>query len=243
MLVVPTHSLGSPANTVLYRQLRREADSIDQLTNTTIGITGGGAQLVDYNKATSGRFPFAALAIILVTFIILVFMLRSLLLPAIAVVLNIGTVAVAYGVLTILVNLPAGFPLGGHGSLDVTSITGVFTIAFGLSIDYAVFLLMRMRESYDQNGDHAAAVMVGLEKTARVITGAAAIMAAVFIAFATAPIATLGELGVGLTVAVLIDATIIRIILLPALMLILGDRVWWLPPSLARILPRLEWHT
>jgi RND superfamily putative drug exporter len=116
----------------------------------------------------------------------------------------------------------------------------IFGVVFGLSIDYAVFLLVRMKEHYDRDGDSAAAVEFGLEKTARVITGAAAIMMAVFIAFAGAPIATVSQLGVGLTVAVLLDATVVRIVLLPALMLLIGDKVWWLPRSLERVLPRLN---
>jgi len=97
-----------------------------------------------------------------------------------------------------------------------------------------------MKESYDSDGDHAGAISHGLEKTARVITGAAAIMMAVFIAYAAAPIATVSQLGVGLTIAVLLDATVVRIVLLPALMLLLGDRVWWLPKWMDRILPRLN---
>ena len=108
----------------------------------------------------------------------------------------------------------------------------IFGVVFGLSIDYAVFLLVRMKERYDRDGDHPAAVEFGLEKTARVITGAAAIMMAVFIAFAGAPIATVSQLGIGLTVAVLLDATVVRIVLLPALMLLIGERVWWLPRPL-----------
>jgi RND superfamily putative drug exporter len=97
-----------------------------------------------------------------------------------------------------------------------------------------------MREHYDREGDHRAAIMFGLEKTARVITGAAAIMMAVFVVFAGASIATVSQLGVGLTVAVLLDATVVRIVMLPALMLLLGDRVWWLPKWLDRSLPRLN---
>jgi RND superfamily putative drug exporter len=116
----------------------------------------------------------------------------------------------------------------------------IFGVIFGLSIDYAVFLLMRMRESYDQDGDHKKAISFGLEKTARVITGAALIMMAVFVVFAGAPIATVSQLGIGLTVAVLLDATVVRIVLLPALMLLLGDRVWWLPKWMDRVLPRLN---
>ena len=97
-----------------------------------------------------------------------------------------------------------------------------------------------MRERYDVDGDNRAAIEFGLEKTAGVITGAAAIMAAVFISFATAPIATVSQMGVGLTVAILLDATVVRIVLLPALMLLLGDRVWHVPPGLDRILPRRD---
>jgi RND superfamily putative drug exporter len=116
----------------------------------------------------------------------------------------------------------------------------IFGIVFGLSIDYAVFLLVRMREHYDEFGDNAAAIEFGLEKTARVITGAAVIMMAVFIAFAGAPIATVSQIGIGLTVAVILDATVVRIVLLPALMLLIGDRVWWLPRPLERVMPRLN---
>src|ERR1700742_1069754 len=116
----------------------------------------------------------------------------------------------------------------------------IFAVVFGLSIDYAVFLLSRMREHYDREGDNAAAIRFGLEKTARVITGAAAIMMAVFIAFAGAPVATVSQLGVGLTVAVLLDATVVRIVLLPALMLLLGDRVWWFPKVLQRSVPKIS---
>jgi RND superfamily putative drug exporter len=94
-----------------------------------------------------------------------------------------------------------------------------------------------MRERYDVDGDHRAAIAFGIERTAGVITGAAAIMAAVFVAFALAPIATVSQMGVGLTVAILLDATVVRIVLLPALMLLIGERVWKVPPVLDRILP------
>jgi RND superfamily putative drug exporter len=131
-------------------------------------------------------------------------------------------------------------PLGGHTYVDAVGATAIFGVVFGLSIDYAVFLLARMRERYDSDGGHADAIEFGLARTARVITGAAAIMMAVFIAFAGASIATVSQLGVGLTVAVLLDATVVRIVLLPALMLLLGERVWWFPRTLDRMLPRLN---
>ena len=189
---------------------------------------------------TRDRIPYVVAAITLVTFLVLVLVLRALPLAAIAVGLNLATVGVAFGVLTLLFNVPAGWPLGGHTYVDAVGATMIFGVVFGLSIDYAVFLLVRMREHYDRDGDNAAAIEFGLEKTARVITGAAAIMMAVFIAFAGAPIATVSQLGIGLTVAVLLDATVVRIVLLPALMLLIGDRVWWLPRSLDRVLPRLN---
>ena len=174
-------------------------------------------------------FPIVVAAITLATFLVLVLVLRALPLAAIAVGLNLATVGVAFGILTLLGYVPEGWPLGGREYVDAVGATMIFGVVFGLSIDYAVFLLVRMREHYDANGDNAAAIEFGLEKTARVITGAAAIMMAVFIAFAGAPIATVSQLGVGLTIAVLLDATVVRIVLLPALMLLVGDRVWWLP--------------
>jgi putative drug exporter of the RND superfamily len=141
-------------------------------------------------------------------------------------------------VMSIVSNIPAGYPLGGHPYIDTVGAAAIFGVTFGLSIDYAVFLLARMREDYERHGNNTAAIRFGLEKTASVITGAAAIMAAVFISFAAAPIATVSQMGVGLTVAILLDATVVRIVLLPALMLLLGDRVWRTPRWLARSLPR-----
>jgi RND superfamily putative drug exporter len=170
----------------------------------------------------------------------LVIVLRALLLAAIATALNLITVGVAFGVLTALSHLPDTAPLGGHHYVEAVGATMIFGLVFGLSIDYAVFLLSRMREHYDEHGDNAEAIHFGLTKTAGVITGAALIMMAVFIAFAATPIATVSQLGVGLTVAVLLDATVVRIVLLPALMLLVGDRVWWLPKPLARAIPKFN---
>ncbi len=189
---------------------------------------------------TRERIPFIIAAITVATFLILVLILRAIPLAAIAVGLNLATVGVAFGVLTLLFNLPDNYPLGGHTYVDAVGATMIFGIVFGLSIDYAVFLLVRMRERYEEDGDNAAAIEFGLEKTARVITGAAVIMMAVFIAFAGAPIANVSQLGTGLTVAVFLDATVVRIVFLPALMLLIGDKVWWYPRFLDRITPRLN---
>jgi RND superfamily putative drug exporter len=156
--------------------------------------------------------------------------------------LNLVTVAAAFGVLTLLFEVPAGWPLGGHDYVDAIGAAGIFGIIFGLSIDYAVFLLSRVRESRDAGASNEEAISFGLARTARVITGAAAIMVAVFAVFAAAPIATVSQLGTGLTVAVVLDATVVRIVLLPALMLLVGERVWWLPRRLERMLPKVGLH-
>jgi putative drug exporter of the RND superfamily len=240
MLVVSDYSLNTPGSVRLNKELNRDARELSEDADLTTGVAGGAAQLNDYSHVTRARIPWIIFAITVATFLVLVIVLRALPLAAIAVILNLLTVAVAFGVLTILFHVPEDWPLGGHNYVDAVGATMIFGLVFGLSIDYAVFLLSRMRERYDENGNSAGAVTFGLERTAGVITGAAAIMMAVFIAFAGAPIATVSQLGVGLTVAVLLDATVVRIVLLPALMLLLGDRVWWLPKPLARAIPKLS---
>jgi RND superfamily putative drug exporter len=181
-------------------------------------------------------------AIVVITLLMLIAILRAPLLAALTVALNLFSVGAAIGVVSLICKLPAGYPLGGHPYIDTVGAAAIFGVTFGLSIDYAVFLLVRMRERHEAGGDNAAAIDYGLEKTAGVITGAAAIMAAVFLSFAISPVATVSQMGVGLTVAILLDATVVRIVLLPALMLLLGERVWHVPPLLDRMLPRLNVH-
>jgi RND superfamily putative drug exporter len=240
MLVVSDYSFNTPGSIRLNKKLDGAAAELADEADLTTGVAGGAAQLNDYSHVTRARFPWIVFAITLATFLMLTVVLRALLLAAVAVVLNLMTVGVAFGVLTLLFHVPENWPLGGHNYVDAVGATLIFGLVFGLSIDYAVFLLSRMREHYDSHGDHAAAVNFGLERTAGVITGAAAIMMAVFIAFAGAPIATVSQLGVGLTIAVILDATVVRIVLLPALMLLLGDRIWWLPKPLARAIPKFS---
>jgi RND superfamily putative drug exporter len=240
ILVISRFTFNSPGSIALNERLEVEAAALGREAGLRTGVAGGAAQLNDYSDVTRARVPLVVAAITIATFLVLLVVLRALPLAAIAVGLNLATVAVAFGILTLLFNLPEDWPLGGRSYVDAVGATAIFGVVFGLSIDYAVFLLVRMRERYDRDGDNAAAIEFGLERTARVITGAAAIMMAVFVAFAGAPIATVSQLGVGLTVAVLLDATVVRIVLLPALMLLLGDRVWWLPRPLSRVLPRLD---
>jgi RND superfamily putative drug exporter len=240
MLVFSRYDLNSPGSIALNRTLAGDAAAIGRATDSTAAVAGGPATLNTYSRVARDRIPYGVGAICLATFLVLVLILRALPLAALAVGLNLATVGVAFGVLTLLTYLPAGWPLGGHAYIDAIGATLIFGVVFGLSIDYAVFLLVRMREHREAGGGHAESISFGLEKTARVITGAAAIMMAVFVAFGGSSIATVSQLGVGLTVAVLLDATIVRIVLLPALMLLLGERVWWLPKPLARVLPQLE---
>jgi RND superfamily putative drug exporter len=240
MLVISRFGFNSPGSIALNKRLEDDAAGLAKEADVETGVAGGPATLNTYSHVTREKIPYVVVAITLATFLVLVLVLRALPLAAIAVGLNLATVAVAFGILTLLTNVPDGWPLGGRTYVDAVSAVMIFGVVFGLSIDYAVFLLVRMREHYDREGDNAAAIEFGLEKTARVITGAAAIMMAVFIAFAGAPIATVSQLGIGLTVAVLLDATVVRIVLLPALMLLIGKRVWWLPRPLERVLPKLN---
>jgi len=242
ILVISEFDLDTASSEALYRRLIHLGAAFATRTGLQTGVAGGAAQLADYNRVVRTHVPLVILAMTLVTFLALVALLRAVLLAALAVLLNLMTVGVAFGVLVLLFHVPAGWPLGGHDYVDAIGAAAIFGIVFGLSIDYAVFLLARMREDYEANGDHRRAITFGLERTARVITGAAAIMIAVFVCFAAAPIATVSQLGIGLAVAVLLDATVVRIVLLPALMLLIGERVWWLPAPLARILPRIELH-
>jgi RND superfamily putative drug exporter len=240
MTVISKYSFNTPGSIALNKRLSEEARQVSEEAGLATGVAGGVAQVNEFSRITRDRIPSIIAVISLVTFLVLIVVLRSIPLAAIAVLLNLSTVAVAFGVLTLLFNVPAGWPLGGNSYVDAVTAVMIFGIVFGLSIDYAVFLLSRMREHYNLHGDNAAAIEFGLDKTARVITGAAAIMMAVFIAFGTASIAGLSQLGIGLTIAVILDATVVRIVLLPALMLLIGDRVWWLPRSLDRVLPKFD---
>jgi RND superfamily putative drug exporter len=238
MLVVSTHPFNSEGSRRVQERLDTAADALAAAGGLRTGVAGGAATLNTYGEATEARLPLVIGAFVLFTLLALIVILRAPLLALLTVCLNLASVAAAIGVMTLVCQVPDGYPLGGHPYVDTVGAGAIFGVTFGLSIDYAVFLIARMRERYEIDGDNRAAIAFGLERTAGVITGAAAIMAAVFLSFAAAPIATVSQMGVGLTVAILLDATVVRIVLLPALMLLLGDRVWRVPPVLDRILPR-----
>ncbi|MFL5873282.1 MAG: MMPL family transporter [Solirubrobacterales bacterium] len=238
MLIVSDYPFNSEGSRRVGARLEDDAARLAAASGLQTGVTGGAAVLNTYGEATEARLPLVIGAFVLFTLLALIVILRAPLLALLTVGLNLASVAAAIGVMALVCEIPAGYPLGGHPYIDTVGAGAIFGVTFGLSIDYAVFLIARMRERYEVDGDNRAAIAFGLEKTAGVITGAAAIMAAVFVSFAAAPIATVSQMGVGLTVAILLDATVVRIVLLPALMLLLGDRVWRVPRVLDRILPR-----
>jgi putative drug exporter of the RND superfamily len=168
---------------------------------------------------------------------------RSLLVPLKAVVMNLLSIGAAYGIVVAVFQWGWGASLigvGREGPIEAWAPMMLFAIVFGLSMDYEVFLLSRMKEEYDRTGENATAVADGLAATARVITAAALIMVCVFSAFVLGDDRSLKLFGLGLAVAVLVDATIVRMVLVPATMELLGDRNWWIPKWLDRVLPRLH---
>lgn len=222
----------------LRQGLERDVERLGRDSGGEASLGGPAAILQDFGNETSSRLPLLVIALSIVTYLVLMPIFRSLLLPLLAVVLNLGTVAAAFGVLVLVFQGDAS--AGELPYLDSIVVLAIFSVVFGLSIDYEVFLIARMREGYALTGTTDGAIAYGLENTARVVTGAAMIMTGVFVAFAMADIATTKQLGVGLTVAVLLDATLVRLVLLPAAIRLVGDRTWWLPGWLDRLLPTVD---
>ncbi len=205
-----------------------------------IGVGGDGASLIDFDHAVYGDFPLMLAVIGVATFLLLVRAFRSVLLAAKAVVFNLISLAAAYGVLTWVWQ-------DGHGSRALWGIpaTGaitmwvplmVFAFLFGLSMDYEVFILSRIREAYDTTGDARHAVVEGLGRTGRLVTSAAAILMLGFLSMSTGPQTDLKVLATGLGAGILIDAVVVRCLLVPALVALFGRANWWLPAGLARVL-------
>ena len=239
MLIVPTAGPSAPSTIALSHRLQDQLPALAKASGTEVAIGEGAQSLTDYTDATIARIPWLVISLSLVAVAMLILVVRSLLLPLVAVALNLLTIAAAFGALKLFFGLGL---LAGPRYIDAISAAGVLTIMFVLSIDYEVFLLTRMREAWLASGDHTYAIEYGLRNTAGVIAGAATIMSSVFLAFATADIASLQQFGAGLTVAVVLDATVIRLVLLPAIMRALGPRAWWIPSlagsAAARIRPR-----
>ena len=241
MIAYPATGEQNPATNALVNRVRS-----DVLPAATAGtgirayLTGPNAGAVDFANMTSSRLPWLIGVVVALSMVLLTAVFRSVVIAVKAAVMNLLSISAAYGVLVLVTQHGVlrqlfGFP----ETMPVTTWVPIFlfVILFGLSMDYEVFLLSRIREAFDRTGDNATAVAQGLASTARVISAAAAIMVVVFLSFVLGADVSVKQIGLGLAVAVLIDASIVRLVLVPAVMELLGKANWWLPRPLARILP------
>ncbi|MET8135687.1 MULTISPECIES: MMPL family transporter [unclassified Streptomyces] len=206
-------------------------------------VTGTTAAQVDFRNIVASRLPLIILVVVALAFIIILIVFRGLLVAVKAAVLNVLSIAASYGVVVAVFQWGWGGPaLGVSGKVPIESYVPMmmFAIIFGLSMDYEIFLLSRVHEFWLRTGDAKASVAHALEITARVITCAALIMVSVFAAFIVSDNIVVKMLGLGLSVSVLIDATVVRLLLVPAVMTLLGARAWWTPRWLDRILPHID---
>ncbi len=239
--VAPSHPIDSAAAETLVRHIRgtllppiRASGGLD------VAVGGASAKIVDLSNETEAKVPIVIGLILALSLIFLTIVFRSVVLPVKAVAMNLLATAATVGIVIFIFQQGHGEQLLGFhstGFIQVFLPLSIFALLFGLSMDYEVFLIRRMRETWTQTHDNELAVATGVEHTARPITAAAAIMVAVFGSFATANVLELKEFGLGLALAIAIDATLIRFILVPALMRLFGARNWWLPslrrPALA----------
>lgn len=243
-MAFPTTAPQDADTTELVKDLR--SDILPELTNDgadlDVYVTGSVAMAVDFSDYLGERLVFFFGAVLSLSFLLLMVVFRSVLVPLKAVIMNLLGIGAAFGVII------AGFQWGwlgpvlgiDEGPIEPFMPMMIFAIVFGLSMDYEVFLLSRIKEDYDRTGDSHTSVANGLAATARVITAAALIMITVFGAFSLGDERVIKMAGIGLAFAVLLDATIIRMLLVPATMELLGDRNWWLPRWLDRILPKID---
>ncbi len=227
-------------------RLRDSAEGGDGMASVAdVQVGGATAAVEDFKDLVSGSMWKIALFVLTFSYLVLFVLLRSVLLPLKAVLMNLLTVGAAYGVLVAIFQYGwlDGF-LGFESLGYINTITPPFLLAivFGLSMDYEVFLLSRIRERYDATGDTKTAVAQGLAKSAATITSAALIMVAVFAVFAGTGVPSIKEIGVGLSVAIFLDATLVRLVLVPATMEIMGKWNWWLPKPIARVLPEANFE-
>ena len=214
-----------------------QGSALDVLVTGTVPVN------VDFSAYLAARLPMFFGAVLALSFILLMLVFRSLLVPLKAVLMNLLSIGSAYGCVVAVFQWGWGAGLLGLGTdapIDPWLPVMMFAIVFGLSMDYEVFLLSRVKEEYDRDGDNEAAVADGLAHTARVITAAAAIMVFVFGSFVLDGNRSIKMFGFGLAVAVFLDASVVRMLLVPATMQLLGDRNWWLPRWLQKVLPHID---
>jgi putative drug exporter of the RND superfamily len=239
VIVATKHEYGSEPAQDFARRLRGELIPAARFPPGVAAPAGGGPpQGVDFLDRAYSAFPWLVLGVLGLTYLLLMRAFRSFVLPLKAVILNLLSVAAAYGALVLVFRF--GIGEDAFGLYQFPQIEGwipifLFAMIFGLSMDYEVFLVSRMREAWDETHDNARAVAIGLERTGRIITAAAIVMVAAFSGFMAGSIVGLQEFGCGLAVAIFLDATLVRGVLVPALMAIMGRYNWWLPARLARI--------
>jgi uncharacterized membrane protein YdfJ with MMPL/SSD domain len=237
LIAYPATGQQDPATNALVNKLD---DAVLPRSGLTAYLTGPNAGNVAFADLMGSRLPWLIGVVVALSMGLLLVVFRSVVIAVKAALMNLLSVCAAYGVLVAVTQWGWLGHLFGFGEkMPVTTWVPVFlfVILFGLSMDYEVFLLSRIREEYDQTGDNALAVGRGLAATARVITAAAAIMVVVFLSFVLTPDVSVKQIGLGLAAAVLVDATVVRLVLVPAVMELLGKANWWLPGWLARLLP------
>ena len=227
----------------LVADLRSGTGALAPPAGMTVLVGGGAADVADVVSGIAADFPRTALFILVTTYLVLFLLLRTVLLPLKALLMNSLSILASFGALVWIFqdgNLSAILGTRPLGFVETTQPVILFCVLFGLSMDYEVFLLTRMRETWDATGDNRAAVAHGLERSGRIVTSAALIVVVVAGSFAFADIVLIKALGLGIAIAVALDATIVRALLVPATMRLLGHWNWWLPDVIARRLPALE---
>ncbi len=221
----------------LVDQLRNPSSALAPPPGITVQVAGGAADVTDVVNAVAAEFPRTALFIMLTTYLVLFLLLRSAVLPLKALVMNSLSIVASFGALVWIFqdgNLSSLLGFSPLGFVETTQPVILFCVLFGLSMDYEVFLLSRMKEVWDRTGDNREAVARGLERSGRIVTSAALIVVVVAGSFAFADIVLIKALGLGVAIAVALDATVVRALLVPATMRLLGDWNWWMPRRLAR---------
>jgi RND superfamily putative drug exporter len=240
---VPRHAAESEPAIALVERLRDDIVPGSALAQrATVSVGGEGARIDDARVQIAGSMWRIIAFVLAFSFVVLMLMLRSIVLPLKAILMNLLSIGAAYGVLIAVFQwgwLDGFLGFQSLGELDTLTPPLVLAVVFGLSMDYEVFLLSRVRERFEQHGDNRRAVAEALASSARTISSAALIMTAVFSVFVLTGVPSIKELGLGNAVAIALDATLVRLILVPAAMQLLGDWNWWLPAWLDRILPDL----
>jgi RND superfamily putative drug exporter len=242
----PSAPSDSDAATALVARIRDAFVPASALaTAASVDVGGETARTDDVRNQISGSFWKIVGFVLALSFLVLMVMLRSLLLPLKAVLMNLLSIGAAFGVLVAIFQwgwLDSVLGFESLGALDTINVPLIFAIIFGLSMDYEVFLMSRIRERYLEHGDNERAVAEGLASSARTISSAALIMSSVFAVFVLTGVPSIKELGLGCAVAIALDATLVRLILVPAAMKLFGDWNWWMPSWLDRVLPRLSFE-